>query len=168
MYVIGELSHVVVAFDLSTFNGSTIEPIEGFAPSVMPPSVDSKHQAIMDSAEICFHPRNSHVLYVSNRWERHIVYEEGCEREPPPGDSIAIILLSSDRRQVEEVKHIGTGLDVVRGMRFSPDGKYICTVGQEGGGVEIYEVKGSRGEAWSLVAKFNDALEGGIKHVVWL
>ncbi|KAL1866185.1 hypothetical protein Daus18300_006849 [Diaporthe australafricana] len=172
MYVIGELSHIVVAFDLSTSPREDIQPINGFAPSVIPPSVHRDHQFMMDSAEICLHPNIPNVLYVSNRWERHIAelepHLEHVPKELPPGDAIAIILLSDDGRKVLDTKLVRTNLDTIRGMRLSDDGSYVVLCGQEGGGVEIYGISGERGDVWTLVASLDEGLENGIKHAVWL
>lgn len=172
MYVIGELSHTVIAFDVTGAPAEAIQPIEGFAPNVIPPNVHPDHQSRMDPAEICLHPAIPNVLYVSNRLERHIAklepYLKDVPKDLPPGDAIAIILLSSDGRKVEKVKHVRTNLDVVRGMRLSEDGKYVVVVGQESGGVEIYEISGERGDVWTFMAGVNEGLESGLKHAVWL
>lgn len=126
----------------------------------------------MDSAELCIHPMIPNVLYASNRWERHI-----AEREPhlenvpetlPEGDAVAIILLSQDGRSVERIKYVRTGLDTIRGMRLSDDGRYVVLVGQEGGGIEIYAISGDRGDEWTLFTSLNECLEDGIKHAIWL
>ncbi|KAK5094264.1 hypothetical protein LTS08_008684 [Lithohypha guttulata] len=162
IHVVGELSHKVIGFDLSAHPTGVVSPIHGFDPNVIPSNVHLAHQYMMDAAEICVHPRVSRVLYVSNRWERHIK-----EREPhltdvpdslPSGDSIAIILLSGDGRKVEGIKHVLTDLDVIRGMRISDDG----------GGVEVYSISGDRADVWKRVARLNEGLESGIKHAVWL
>ncbi|KAK9254739.1 Lactonase, 7-bladed beta-propeller-domain-containing protein [Lipomyces tetrasporus] len=142
MYVIGELSHTVVAFDLSTPPAEAIQPIDDFAPNIIPPTVHPDHQFMIDSADICLHPTIPNVLYVSNRWERHIAQRDphlkNVPEELPPGDDVAIILLSSDGRKVENMKHVRTNVDVIRGMRLNEDGKFVVVVvGQEGGGVEI-------------------------------
>ncbi|GKZ36835.1 hypothetical protein AbraIFM66950_008067 [Aspergillus brasiliensis] len=172
IYVIGELSHTVIAFDLSSAPADAIPPIDGFAPNIIPPEVHSDHQAMMDSAEISLHPSIPNVVYVSNRWERHIAKREphlqNVPRDLPPGDAIAIILLSDDGRKVKNIKHVRTNLDVIRGMRLSDDGGYVVVVGQEGGGVEVYEISGDRGDKWTLVAGLNEGLESGLKHVIWL
>lgn len=172
MYVIGELSHTVVAFDLSVTPAEAIQPIDDFAPNIIPSTVHPNHQFMMDSAEICLHPTIPNVLYVSNRWERHIAQREAHLRnvpeQPPLGDAVAIILLSNDGKSVEGMKHIRTSVDVIRGMRLSDDGRFVVAVGQEGGGAEIYEISGKRGEIWTLVAGLSQGLEGGIKHAVWL
>ncbi|RMZ82540.1 hypothetical protein DV736_g6636, partial [Chaetothyriales sp. CBS 134916] len=172
MYVIGELSHTVVAFDLSTVPAEAIQPVDGFAPNIIPHTVLPNHQSMMDSAEICLHPTIPNILYVSNRWERHIAEREprlkNVPKELPPGDAVAIILLSSDGKKVESMKHVRCNVDVIRGMRLSKDGKYVVVVGQEGGGVEIYGINGEKGDVWTLVAGLNEGLEAGIKHAVWL
>lgn len=172
MYVLGELSHTVIAFDLSTCPAEDVQPIYGFSPSVVPPNVHRDHQLMMDSAEICLHPNIPNVLYVTNRWERHIArlepHLENVPEELPPGDAIAIILLSNDGRRVQETKFVRTNLDTIRGMRLSSDGSLVALGGQEGGGVEIYGISGERGEVWTLVASLNEGLESGIKHAVWL
>ncbi|KAJ9144538.1 hypothetical protein NKR23_g5969 [Pleurostoma richardsiae] len=172
MYVIGELSHTVVAFDLSDCPAEGIQPIEGFAPNIIPPSVHPDHQFMMDSAELCIHPNIPNVLYVSNRWERHIAeretHLENVPKELPSGDAIAIILLSNDGRKVQDIEFVRTNLDTIRGMRLSEDGNYIVLSGQEGGGVEIYGISGEKGNVWTLVASLNENLESGIKHAIWL
>lgn len=127
---------------------------------------------MMDSAEICPHPKIPNVLYITNRWERHIAelepHLENVPTELPPGDAIAIILLSNDGKTVEETKFVRTKLDTIRGMRLSSDGSLVALGGQEGGGVEIYSISGQRGDMWTLVASLSEGLESGIKHAVWL
>ncbi|KAL4764894.1 Lactonase, 7-bladed beta-propeller-domain-containing protein [Aspergillus foveolatus] len=182
MYVLGELSHTILAFDLSAAPADTlpsgapisIPPIQGFAPNIIPTTVPPPYQYRMDSAEICLHPNISNVIYASNRWERHIAQREPqiqdtrIPTELPAGDAIAILLLSDNGRTVVEIKHVRTNLDVIRGMRLSDDGRYVVLAGQEGGGVEVYEISGERGEVWTPVAGLNEGFEGGLKHAVWL
>lgn len=172
LYVIGELSHTIVAFDLSTGPAADTQPISGFAPNIIPSTVHPDHQSLMDSSELCPHPSIPNVLYASNRWERHIADREphlrNVPKELPPGDAIAIILLSDDGRQVEEVKHVRTHLDTIRGMRIRQDGEYVVAAGQEGGGIEVYRISGERGATWTLVAGLRGGLESGIKHAIWL
>ncbi|CAH0051911.1 unnamed protein product [Clonostachys solani] len=171
MYVIGELSHTVIAFDLSTSPEENIQPIDGFVHNIIPPNVHLDYHFMMDSSELCGHPKIPNILYASNRWERHIQ-----ERQPdlksvpevPDGDSIAILLLSADGRKLEEMKHVRTKVDTIRGMRLSDDGKYVVVLGQEGGGIEVYGIDGERGDTWNLVASLDEGLESGIKHAVWL
>lgn len=171
MYVLGELSHTVLAFDLSKPPAQSIQPLGDFSPKIVPPKVLLRHQVMMDSSELCTHPSIPNILYATNRWERHIrrrtPHLNGEYIQVPDGDAITIILLAKDGRQVEGIKHVRTRLDVIRGMRLSSDGKYAAAVGQLGGGVEVYGINGARGDDWSLVAALRDGLEMGIKHVVW-
>ncbi|EEU39291.1 uncharacterized protein NECHADRAFT_43788 [Fusarium vanettenii 77-13-4] len=172
MYVLGELSHEVVAFDLSPCPANDVQPIDGFSVNIIPPTVHRDHQFMMDSAELSPHPKIPNVLYASNRWERHIAKREAhlknVPTELPQGDTIVIILLSDDGKRVQETKHVRTNLDTIRGFRLSDDGNYAVVAGQEGGGIEMYRVGGSRGDVWTLTASLREGLDSGIKHVVWL
>ncbi|KAF5589948.1 hypothetical protein FPCIR_6577 [Fusarium pseudocircinatum] len=158
MYVIGELSHNVIAFDLSNPPGKDVQPITGFEVNVIPPNVRPDHQFMMDSAELSLHPKIPNVLYVSNRWERHI-----AEREPhlqnvhvqSQGDTIAIILLSEDGKKCQGIKHVRTNLDTIRGFQVSDDGKFVVVAGQEGGGIEIYSISGGAGDSSSDCVTFD-------------
>ena len=38
-------------------------------------------------------------------------------------------------------------------MRISDDGRYLACCGEVGGGLEIYEITGERGEILTLIAK---------------
>ncbi|KAH7336741.1 Lactonase, 7-bladed beta-propeller-domain-containing protein [Pyrenochaeta sp. MPI-SDFR-AT-0127] len=172
LYVVGELSHDLIAFDLPIVASENIQPIKGFAANIIPPSVDRNHQSMMESGEVCRHPTIPNVIYISNRWERHI-----AEREPhlegvpdimQSGDTVAIILLAEGGRSVEAVRHVRTHADVIRGMRISNDGKYAAILGQLGGGVEIYEISGNRGEVWTFEAGISQDLGTGLKHPIWL
>ncbi|KIR29558.1 hypothetical protein I309_01627 [Cryptococcus deuterogattii LA55] len=175
-YVICELSHQVHAFPLplsSTENVKDIQPLSAFSANIIPPNVPLEHQTLMDSSEIWLHPTITNVIYASNRWQLHIAERQPELRNvapPPKGDSMAIILLNETGDKVESVKHVETGLDAIRGFRISPDGKYVAVAGQEGGGVEVYGIAGSRGDEWNLIARSGEK-EGvgkGIKDVLWL
>nr|KIR46978.1 hypothetical protein I312_03874 [Cryptococcus bacillisporus CA1280] len=175
-YVICELSHQVHAFPLpssSTENVKDIQPLSAFSANIIPPNVPLEHQTLMDSSEIWLHPTIPNVVYASNRWQVHIA-ERQTELQnvapPPKGDSMAIILLNETGDKVESVKHVETGLDAIRGFRISPDGKYVAVAGQEGGGVEVYGIAGSRGDEWNLIARSGEkeGVEEGIKDVLWL
>ncbi|KAL1856425.1 hypothetical protein VTK73DRAFT_8282 [Phialemonium thermophilum] len=172
LYVLGELSHNVIAFDLSPPPALNMQPVDGFSASVVPPTVAPHHRYRLDSSEITANPAVPRVLYASNRWELHLAEREPHLRDVPekkqPGDAIAILLLSPDGRRVEDVQFVRTHLDTIRGMRVSDDGKHVVVCGQEGGGIEIYRIGGRRGEEWTLAARLADGLESGIKHAVWL
>jgi 6-phosphogluconolactonase (cycloisomerase 2 family) len=172
LYVVGELSHDVIAFDLPTVPTKNIQPIENFAANIVPPTAHPVLQSKMESGEMCFHPTIPNVLYVSNRWERHVAQHEAnhdnAHSDAPAGDSVAIVLLAEDGRSVEAIKHVRSSCDVIRGMRISQDGEYAAVVGQESGGVEIYQISGGRGDIWTNVVGLSDALGNGLKHAIWL
>ncbi|OXC67696.1 hypothetical protein AYX13_03782 [Cryptococcus neoformans] len=175
-YVICELSHQVHAFPLPSSaieNLEDIQPLSAFSANIIPPNVPLEHQTLMDSSEIWLHPTISNVIYASNRWQLHIAERQPELQDvasPPRGDSLAIILLNETGDKVESVKHVETGLDAIRGFRVSPDGKFVAVAGQEGGGVEVYGITGSRGDGWDLIARLGEkeGVERGIKDVLWL
>lgn len=175
-YVICELSHQVHAFPLPSSaieNLEDIQPLSAFSANIIPPNVPLEHQTLMDSSEIWLHPTISNVIYASNRWQLHIAERQPELQDvasPPKGDSLAIILLNETGDKVESVKHVETGLDAIRGFRVSPDGKFVAVAGQEGGGVEVYGITGSRGDGWDLIARLGEkeGVERGIKDVLWL
>lgn len=175
-YVICELSHQVHAFPLpssSTEYAKDIQPLSAFSANIIPPNVPLEHQTLMDSSEIWLHPTIPNVIYASNRWQLHIAEHQPELQNvapPPEGDSMAIILLNETGDKVESAKHVETGLDAIRGFRVSPDGKYVAVAGQEGGGVEVYGITGSRGDEWNLIARSGEkeGVEKGIKDVLWL
>lgn len=122
----------------------------------------------MDAAEIVLSPTHPRTLYASNRWELS-VNEKNPELPDLPkqsGDAVAIVLLNEKGDGVEDVKFVRTGCDQVRGMQVSKDGKYVALAGQEGGGVEIWEVKGERGEEWRLAGK--DEQMESVTDFIWL
>lgn len=82
------------------------------------------------------------------------------------GDSIAVVLLKGQGSGVEEVRHFQTGLDWVRGMRITDDGRFLAAAGEYGGGLEIYQISGERGEVFELVTK--DESVKDVNCVLWL
>jgi 6-phosphogluconolactonase (cycloisomerase 2 family) len=168
LYVLTELTHALFVFSLDD-PSYPAHPLPDFSINIVPPSVPSTHQRYMDSAEIRLNPSIPNVIYASNRWELHIK-EKNPElselQKKPSGDAVAIVLLSEDGAQVEGIKHLVTGCDVIRAMRVSPDGKFVAVAGQEGGGVEIWSVGGGRGDEWKLAAK-EEGLKG-VTDLIWL
>jgi 6-phosphogluconolactonase (cycloisomerase 2 family) len=115
----------------------------------------------MSSAEICLNPTIPNVIYASNRGQLQLKDTAGAK-----GDSVAIVLLSEDGSKVEDIKFLETGCDQIRGMQVSKDGKFVAVGGQNGGGVEIYQVGGKRGDEWKLAGK-DESLES-IVSFIWL
>ena len=166
LYMVAELGHKVIAFDLAS--GSQT-PIPGFDQSIIPPSAPSSHSKYMDSSEIAINPVFPNTLYAANRLEMQIFKMQPdlppLPDYPPSGDAVAILILSEDGSKVEDVKHVRTGCDNLRGLTVSPDGKYVAVAGQDGGGVEVYVIGGIHGEDWELAAK-DESLKG-VNTLVW-
>jgi 6-phosphogluconolactonase (cycloisomerase 2 family) len=115
------------------------------------------------------HPVHRSTLYISNRGSRRLNRPNpelgpGTEIGQGEGDSITIILL--DKFQVERMYYLQTGLDWIRGMRVSDDGRYLTCCGEVGGGLEVYEIGGERGEVLTLVAK--DERVKDVNCVLWI
>jgi 6-phosphogluconolactonase (cycloisomerase 2 family) len=62
--------------------------------------------------------------------------------------------------------YLETGLDWMRGMRISDDGMYLACCGEVGGGLEVYEIGGERGEVLSLVGKVEGVKD--VNCVLWV
>jgi hypothetical protein len=65
------------------------------------------------------------------------------------GDSITIVLLNEDGSGVEDMKWVETGLDWIRGMRVSDDGKWLATAGEYAGGLEIMRFAENGARFWN-------------------
>lgn len=111
----------------------------------------------MEAGELLISPISPRTLYASNRGQVDL-NSSVEELHQVTGDAIAILTLSSKGDEVENIEWIQTGTNFIRGMGITNDGKYLGTVGQKDGNVEVYEVKGERGEKLELVAR----LEGGV------
>ena len=159
LYVLTELHHNLFVYDLSKPLPS--HPLPDVERNIVPPSVPKESQPEMSSAELCLNPAIKNVLYASNRGQLQLSKTGGVS-----GDSVAIILLSEDGGKVEDIKHVETGGDGLRGMQISKDGRYAAVAGQNGGGVEIYKIGGERGDDWKLAAK-DETLESVVSFV-WL
>lgn len=144
LYAVGEMYHNVVAFDLTDIS-QPLNPIPNFSVNIYPPDSSFIYQRLVDSAEIYFQTIPN-PFYLSNRWELRIQEKQPHVEALPEkqmGGAIAIILLCEDGIVVDGAKHIRTGLDVIRGLQITPDGKYAAVGGQEGGGIEY-----TRGKEW--------------------
>lgn len=148
-------------------------PTPTFSEFVIPPSVPEEYAlASMTAAELVAHPTIPNVLYASNRAELN-VNKDAKEKGKPPadsvsaeGDAVAVFVLSSDGQKVESKSFIRTGCNQIRAMQLSADGKFAALAGQNGGGVEIWEVQGAKGDKWKLAAK-DESIES-ITDLVWL
>lgn len=178
LYVNSELESNLLIYDTSTL--ALISKTDLTTPD-LPTSI----RELLLTAELYSHPIHTETLYVSLRGTQRMD-EMGIPRgypdlpSPPSediqntlnkhkGDSIAVVLLSdqASSSHVEEVIHVQTGLDWIRGMRVSDDGKYMAAAGEFGaGGLEIYEISGQRGEMFKLVVR-DDSVKD-VNCVLWL
>ncbi|WVQ78407.1 hypothetical protein IAT38_000493 [Cryptococcus sp. DSM 104549] len=165
LYVLTELSNDILVFPLESPT-YPIVPHQDFRVSVLPPSVPKEYARHLNAAELIAHPSHPNVLYASNRLELDLSSStEGEFSSSEKGDAVAIVTLTPAGDKVVAIKHVRTGCNAVRGMRVSPDGKYVALAGQNGGGLEIYSV-GDGGVEWDLVAK--DETVEKVTDLVWV
>lgn len=136
LYVVGELSNKVAAFELD----SPSKPL--FEESVIPPGLNATGMA---AGEIMQNPRNASQLFVSNRL--------AAKSNPNvTGDAVTILTLSADRRAVAGKRFVDTHLNNIRGMKFSPHGDFLALAGIEKG-IAIYAEQNGN---WTQFAKYDD------------
>ncbi|WVQ76322.1 hypothetical protein IAR50_005987 [Cryptococcus sp. DSM 104548] len=149
LYNITEVSNEILIFPLDS-SAEHPEPLPSRV-SVIPPSVpsDPAAQGHMNAAQLFFNPAHPGVLYASNRLELTLPAEFATGEE---GDAVAIVKLSATGDELGEVKWVRTGCNNLRGMRVSPDGKYVVVAGRVAGGLEIWST-GQDGMSWKLAGK---------------
>ncbi|WVO23518.1 uncharacterized protein IAS62_004873 [Cryptococcus decagattii] len=148
LYCLTELTNEILVFPL-TNPVEPIQPLPSFKCSVIPPSVPFAAHHYLNAAELIFNPIIPNVLYASNRLELSLPAEFATGQH---GDAVAVVTLNEEGNKLVDVKFIRTGCDGIRGMRASPDGKYVAVAGRYGGGVEIWNV-GDSGVDWRLAGK---------------
>lgn len=97
--------------------------------SVLPTQVPVGSQ--YTAAELLISPSKQY-LYASNR-----NIATASSAIDPQGDTIAVLSTSP---KLHVVAQVHTGLQQIRGMQISPDGKYIAAAGLVGGGLAVFEV----------------------------
>lgn len=121
MYTVLELSNQLSLHQLGEVEPSII--LSTFSAGSLPdPSVLA--------AEILLSP-NKKVLYVANR------------NDPSPeGDTLAVysVPTSKDLNDCKLVNEVRTGLNHVRGMNISKDGKFLAAAGKNSNSVKIFEI----------------------------
>jgi len=134
---------------------------------VTPPHLPISAKQQLLTAELYINPLHPQTLYISNRGALRLHDDQGEDvNYGDKGDSITVVLLDEDGSSVEEMKWVETGLDWIRGMKIGDDGRWLACAGEYGGGVEVYEISGERGEVMNLRAR-----DEGIKDVncvLWL
>lgn len=141
LWVLGEMGHGVLAFK----DG---EIVQGSEAHVLPDSIPDAYKTFMDGAELL---RRGETLYASNRLELHASKMNPSlpALKHERGDSVAIVLARDGK--VEEVRQVRTGCCCLRGMAVSKDGRFVAVAGMCNDVVEVYEIKGERGEEWVFV-----------------
>lgn len=129
LYTIGELTATLHAHILSPLPSSPtlLKYIDTLDTPLPPGNLEYLPAEILISPPS---PISPPLLYVSNRNEPH-----------PEGDAIAIYTPSSKASDTPfaKVGRFRTGLKNLRGIMFSPDGKYLIAGGSVEGGIKIFE-----------------------------
>ncbi|WVF72106.1 hypothetical protein IAT40_006918 [Kwoniella sp. CBS 6097] len=160
MYVLTELTSDILVFSLDNPT-YPIVPKPDFKANIIPDEVPAEAHKFINASELVANPAHPYILYGSNRLEMHLEENSKGQFKTPEGasgDAIAIIELNESGDKVQSVKKIRTGLDNLRGMAISADGKYVATAGRKKGGLEIWRT-GENGLDFKLAAK-NEKVDG--------
>ncbi|KAF7303818.1 putative isomerase YbhE [Mycena indigotica] len=140
LYTLHELSSTLTVQTIPSYPNGTSHIIS--TASIIPPNPPSSAEwaageILIPAASQSF-PKQ--YIYVSNR---------NTGVQTPTGDSIAIfenVGQGTAREHLKLVTQVFTGLDQIRGMEFSRDGRYLVAAGKAGdAGVVVYErVDGGR------------------------
>lgn len=104
-------------------------------------------------------PGSQRYLYASNR-----NVSPNTSLYDPLGDTIAIFATTP---KLSLVAQVHTGLDQIRGLTLSKDGKYIAAAGLVGGGLAIYEVTNG-GAGLELRARYTGNGSTQVSSFLWL
>ncbi|WWD16055.1 hypothetical protein CI109_100480 [Kwoniella shandongensis] len=167
LYLITEMANDLYVFNLDGAK-YPLSPSPDFKASILPPSVPEEGKQYMNAAELLINPAFPNVLYATNRLELSLDEKSGgkvTHPDLPSGDAIAVITLNADGSKVENVKHVRTSLNNLRGAQISADGKYVAVGGRKEGGIEIWQT-GANGTDWKLAGK-DEKIEN-VTDLVWL
>lgn len=157
MYTIHELANTVTQQTIPSVPGNDTPPLIANV-STLPGNLPAG--SVYTAAELLISPistlKASRYLYASNR-------NIGSALDPL-GDTIAILSTSPSLHVVNQVH---TGLQQIRGMQISADGKYIAAAGLVGGGLAIFEVVDG-GANLTLSARYTGAGSVEGSSFVWL
>lgn len=160
LYVIAELSHRVFTFIIpEPISATPIQPLDAAGSLIVPPAVPKSLYKKMTAGELVLSPISPRTIYASNRGQCDLILEPQVA-DTVKGDSVAIVSLNDAGDKVESVKWLETGVNFIRGMCVSADGKYIGVAGQKDGNLEIYEAGGEHGEKLTLVAESKNGASG--------
>lgn len=128
-YVLGETSNSIVYLTKGSTD-QTSEPV-----SILP---DDVGDAKMLAAELFSHPTRRATLYASNRGVKG-------------GDTVSIFKIDPVGAPAKSLVQVKTGCEGIRGLKTTPDGRYVGVLGETNGLLEIYSVAGEKKEEWKLV-----------------
>lgn len=130
IYIVAELTNEIIAYTLPPLT-SDPSPTPVHLKTVSLLSTSPAPEAL--GAEILFSHTTNHVV-ASNRKSGH-----------PLGDQISVFIPYPNFELVGEIR---TGLDQIRAMQFSEDGKWLIAGGVKSGGVKVYEWNASAQGGW--------------------
>ncbi|KAJ9114512.1 hypothetical protein QFC20_001385 [Naganishia adeliensis] len=176
LYVLTELSHEVFVFPTPSpsqlgKDSIPIEPLTYDGYEIVPDEIPRPFRKPMNAGEIIVSPLSGRTIYASNRGQVDLNSEIPADAK---GDGIAVLTLSEDGTKVESHTIVRTGTNFLRGMGVTKDGRWLATVGQKDGNVEVYECTGARGEELVLTARLEAGNQNGLgvtllpTDVLWL
>lgn len=128
--------------------------------STLPSGVPSGSQ--WTGAELLISPvvsgASTRYLYASNR-----NVSPSSSQLDPRGDTIAIFATSPS---LQLVKQVYTGLQQIRGLQITADGKYLVAAGLTGGGIAVYEAING-GADLELRARYTGSGTTQVSSFVW-
>jgi len=131
VFVLHELANTLAAQHISFIPTDATDPITITTVSVLPPDIPGQViRGRFRAAELIL-SLDGQYLYASNR--------DTSATPDPRGDAITIVHVDFDG-SLTIVKHVFTGLQLLRGLSLSPDGKYLIGGGQAAGGVVAWEI----------------------------
>ncbi|KAJ9090728.1 hypothetical protein QFC19_009470 [Naganishia cerealis] len=169
LYVLTELSHEIFIFPTPSSTSLhrpsdpgylPIEPLTAEGYEIVPPEIPRELRGPLNAGELIVSPlahASGRTLYASNRGQ--VDLNSQIPKADAKGDGIAVLTLSTDGTRVESHRIVRTGTNFIRGMGVSKDGRWLASVGQKDGNVEVYECGGERGEELVLRARL-EASEG--------
>jgi len=131
VFVLHELANTLVAQYISYAPSNTANIPTFSTVSVLPPAIPGDVTPGRFHAAELILSLDGQYLYASNR--------DTSATPDPRGDAIAIIRVAGNG-SLTIVKHVFTGLQLLRGFSLSPDGKYLIGGGQAAGGVAAWAI----------------------------
>lgn len=159
IYTVHEISNTLTEQTIPPTPGNDFPTLIGNL-STLPADIPAG--STYNAAELLISPQTSdpqRYLYASNR-----NVSPNSSQLDPLGDTIAIFSTSPTLKLVQQVH---TGLQQIRGMKLSADGKYLIAAGLTGGGIAVFEVIDC-GANLALRGRYTDTGSTQVSSFVWL